>query len=533
MNLHKNSRIFLAIAIFIFALVSVLPVAYMLGRFLAASITNPSVASNVVLNWRQLILLGRSFGIAISATILTFLIGLPAAFALASKDLPCKGLFYFLMLVPVLIPAYVLAGAWIHLLSPCGLVNQTLTTIFGPGGTVSVHCFAGCLWCLGISFYPIVAVIVSAGLAEMDSGIIELSRLSGGKWKVFLYGICPQIWPHLVASFCLVMIFVLGQYGVPSLLGLNTYPVEIFAQFSAFYDETAATGTAIPLMVLVVLLILLQRRIMRGFHYVRISPAGEADNPLRLGRLKPYAILYMILLFLFVVLIPFASVFTQVGDLQSIQKTLGRFGDSIFNTTVLAVLTAAISVVLAWPVGKYLAKSTSRLALLIDIASWLPIAIGGTIMALAAAGIAGLIGPLRRADSFGIVLLLTYVGMFSAFAIRIFRAAFERADPNIDEAAMMEQCRWYQRLLYIDVPVNAGAIAAAFIVVFVLVLGELNATVLLIPPGKATLPVTIDNLLHYGANVNASVLCLIEAGVVVLMAGGGLILWRVMAGGKK
>jgi iron(III) transport system permease protein len=505
----------------------------MLGRFVVASISKPSVVSSVVLNWRQLVLLGRSLGIALSATVLAFLIGLPAAFALASKDLRFRNLLFFLVLVPVLIPPYVLAGAWIHLLSPTGLVNQIMSRVFGPEGAISIHCFTGCVWCLGISFYPIVTVIVSAGLAEMDGSIVDLVRLSCGRWKVFCYGICPQIWPYLIASFCLVMIFALGQYGVPSLLGLNTYPVEIFAQFSAFYDEPAAIGTAIPLMVMVVLLILLQRQVMRGFHYVRINPASETNNPLRLGKLKRYAILYIVLLFFFVVLIPFLSVLVQVRSMQNISKTLSRFGDSISNTTLLALPAAIISVIISWPIGKYLAKSTNRFSHLTDVISWLPIAIGGTIMALGAAGVAGRFGPLRRADSFGVVLLCTYIGMFSAFAIRIFRAAFERADPNIDDAVVMERCRWYQRLLYVDIPVNAGAIAAAFIIVFVLVLGELNATVLLIPPGKATLSVAIDNLLHYGANVNASVLCLVEAGVVILMAGGGLILWRIMANSKK
>ena len=63
------------------------------------------------------------------------------------------------------------------------------------------------------------------------------------------------------------------------------------------------------------------------------------------------------------------------------------------------------------------------------------------------------------------------------------------------------------------------------VIVFVLVAGELNATVLLIPPGSETLAVTIDNLLHYGSNVNASVLCLTEALVVAVTVAIAMILW--------
>ena len=64
---------------------------------------------------------------------------------------------------------------------------------------------------------------------------------------------------------------------------------------------------------------------------------------------------------------------------------------------------------------------------------------------------------------------------------------------------------------------------ASLIIVFVLATGELNATVLLVPPGKATLAVTIDNLLHYGANVKASILCLAEALLVILVFSGALL----------
>ena len=140
--------------------------------------------------------------------------------------------------------------------------------------------------------------------------------------------------------------------------------------------------------------------------------------------------------------------------------------------------------------------------------------------------ISGLFPTLRNADSFGIILLLAYVGMFSAFAIRILEASYRRADPNVAEAAALDCPKWYQRLYHIDLPIHSPAIAASVIIVAVLVVGELNATVLLIPPGSETLAVTIDNLLHYGANVKASVLCLTEVVFVILALGVGLLIWN-------
>ena len=115
------------------------------------------------------------------------------------------------------------------------------------------------------------------------------------------------------------------------------------------------------------------------------------------------------------------------------------------------------------------------------------------------------------------LLLLAYIGMFTAFSIRIFEAVYRQHDPHIDDISASDGVKWYQRVLHIDLPLHARAFTTSIIIVFVLILGELNATVLLIPPGKATLAVTIDNLLHYGANVQASVLCLVEGLMAVIL----------------
>ncbi len=519
-------------ALVIFGLTAILPVAYMLAQFLAELPGRPSVVTEALVDGRQLVLLGRSVKIAVSATLVALALGLPAAIILSAKDLPFRRLFYFLVLVPVLIPSYVMAGAWIHLLSPGGFVNRMFASAFGASAKLTVFSIAGCSWCLGISFFPVIAVIVATGLSRLDGSLVDLARLSSSRLGVFRHAVLPQVWPHLVASTCLVMIFVLAQYGVPSLLGLNTYPVEIFAQFSAFYDDTAAVATALPLIGLVIFLILLQQRIMRGFDYVRITPSSETHNPIRMSTLRPYAVAFLIVLFIITTAVPFSSVLVHTQSLAKVWATLRSFGDSILTTSLLAFFAAFISTVIAFPIGDYLAQTNSRFGRALDVLCWLPIAIPGTIIGLGLVKLTGWMPAFRRADSLGILLLIAHIGMFSAFSIRIFEAAHRRADPNVVEAAAIDCRKWYQRLFHVDIPIYSGSIAASMIVVFVLVAGELNATVLLVPPGRETLAVAIDNLLHYGANVQASILCLAEAVLMVLVAGGGFLIWCV-AGGKQ
>jgi len=525
MTFRRHPPVLYAIALAIFSLTAILPVGYMLTQFVISLLQQPSTITKMTFDTRQLILLSRSLAIASSATMVALALGLPTAIILAAKDLPLRKLFHFLVLIPVLIPSYVMAGAWLHLLSPSGFINQSLTNWFGPSARISLPSAMGCVWCLGISFFPVIAIIVATGLSELDSNLTDIARLSTNRLGVFRHAILPQILPHLSASICLVTIFVLAQYGVPSLLGINTYPVEIFAQFSAFYDDNGAVATALPLILLVVVLILLQRQIMRNRTYVRIMPSSETAGPIKMNNLKNYAVTFLIAMFVITTVLPFFSVLIHAQSFTKIWHTLRSFDDSILTTSLLALSAAVISTLIAFPIGHYLAHNSGRFNRLIDLLCWLPIAIPGTIIGLGLIKLANGVPLLRKGDSLGILLLLAYIGMFSAFSIRIFEASCRSADPNVTEAAAIDCPRWYHSLFHIDIPIHSGAIAVSLIVVFVLVAGELNATVLLIPPGKATLAVAIDNLLHYGANATASALCLIEAGFVIFAITCGLFMF--------
>ncbi|MFC1766054.1 ABC transporter permease [Planctomycetota bacterium] len=509
------------LAVVAWLLVSVLPLGIMLIRFGVRVVEDPSVLTKVFLDTRQWVLMGRSLGIAALATGFALLLGLPMARMLAAHDLPGRRGLCTLVLMPLLIPAHVMAVAWIHLLSPTGWVNQLWTGLLGLSTRLSMHSSLGCAWTLASTYFPVIAFLVATGLVKMDTCQHEAMRLSTGRWGVFRHATLPQIFPYVLASSCLVMIFILAQYGVPSLLGINTYPVEIFAEFSAFYDEAAATAKAIPLTVIVVVLIVFQRALMRHSDYVSFLPSSEISKPVGLDRFRYGAAGMLIFVFVFLLVIPFASVLTHTQSISAVIEALRSSRGCITSTGVLAFWAAIFSTALAFPIGHLLACKRDGWIRWLDVLCWLPIAIPGTIAGLGYVQLSNRLPALQRADSFGLFLLCAYVGMFSAFSIRIFEATFRRMDINMAEAAAVFGCPWWRRLCTIDIPVQVGAIATSMIVVFALALGELNATVLLIPPGKETLAVTIDNLLHYGANVRGSVLCLTTALVVVGMIGGG------------
>ena len=514
-------------AVILFLLVSILPIGWMLGKFLAGIFQDPQIAPKALLPTRQLILLGRSLQVAGLSTLVALCLGLPVAAILGSEDLPLKRFCWTITLLPLLIPPYILTGAWIHLLSPNSLLNQLLVKYLPVSKGISMFNMAGCVWCLGISFFPIISLIVATGIVNLDRSVLDITRLSTGLWGSFRHAILPQLLQPILASSCLVMIFCLGRYGVPSLLGINTYPVEIFAQFSAFYDEKAAIATSIPLLIVVIILILIQRKLMQGRRYLSITPKSDTANHYTLGGYRFVAFIVFSLFLIITTILPFLSVATKTQGIMNIFNAIGSSLDDIATTLLLGTGAAIISLMIAYPIASYLScREESKIQQVQDVLCWLPIAVPGTILGLGILGFSTKTATLGTNDSYGIFLLIAYIGMFSPFAIRILEASFRQMDTNMQDMAALYCRHWYQRIVYIDLPTHSNAILAAMLFVLIFVSGELTATVLLIPPGKATLAITIDNLLHYGANAKASALCLFQAVFVLAFLGAGGMIWR-------
>ena len=514
------------IAIGLFGILSLTPLAAMLAQFIIGIMKQPSAMGLLLIGSRQLILLGRSLGIAVGVTMVAFTLGLPTAIALSMRKLPYRNLFSMLVLIPLLVPPYVMAGAWIHLFNPTGILNKVVTSLFGS--PISIYSVSGCMWCLGVSFFPIVALVVSAGLSKIDHNLQDVAKLSTNTIGVFWHSTLPQILPHILASASLVMIFALGRYGVPSLLGVNTYPVEIFTQFSAFYDETAGIAVGAPLVILVLALITIYRRFISkcSIESIEASSNNTRENIESIGKSQRSAISFLCLLFLGTTVLPFASVCISLQRFSIIGAALSSAKVDIVSSLLWAALAGIVSTSIAYPIGHYLACNHSSVRNILDMVCWLGIAIPGTILGLGVIRLTNLVPPLRNSDSLGLLMVIAYTGLFTPFAIRVLEAGFRRVDRNIDEVAAVDGAGWYRRFVSIDMPLHAPFIATSIMLVFVLSLGELNATVLLLPPGMSTMSVRIDNLLHYGANATASALCLIEAGLVIITLISGLFSWE-------
>jgi iron(III) transport system permease protein len=136
----------------------------------------------------------------------------------------------------------------------------------------------------------------------------------------------------------------------------------------------------------------------------------------------------------------------------------------------------------------------------------------------------GLIGVWNRAavdvvyDSSGI-LIIAYMAGFVPYAGLIAASGISAVSPRMEEAAVMTGAGWGTIMRRVMLPLTRRHVAAACFVVFILSLGELGMTLLVIPPGRETIPVKIYNLMHYGAGELVAATCVVLVGIVLLLAG--------------
>ena len=517
MSFRSQPRFVSALALTAFCAIAVLPVVLMFVRY-------GSPDSLLSLDERQATLLGRSLAVASGSALVALALGAPIGVILARGATRLRLPLAALAIAPLFIPPYVLAGAWISVLDPASWVNGLTATLFGPDARISIFSASGAAWCLGVSFFPIVTGLLATGLATADRELEDAARLSTGRWGVLRYAVLPQVKGHILVAALLVLLFSLVRYDVPSLLGVNTYPVEIFSQFSAFYDTEAAVSMSVPLTVTALIVATaawaFARTLRRSFESGMVVFGNRSASSWAHRLVLTFALALMLGITVYG---PLSNMATNVRSFDVLQMAAETAGGDVFSTAMWAASAATLALLVAVPLGTCLSRTGGKRGLLLSILCWLPVAVPGTVVGLGILTLSSDLRMLAHGDTLGLRLVLAYTAMFLPFAVFITAVARDQATSVVDEIAALDGAGWLQRFVHIGLPLRWPAFLAAWMLVFALSTGELNATVLLVPPGRSTLAVTIDNLLHYGANPVATVLCLIVAGMGVaplLIAGG-------------
>jgi len=466
----------------------------------------------LLLTSRQLSLLKTSLILAGGTSFFCVLVGVPFAFLLERTDLPLRRFFIVGLLFPLAVPSYIHAIVWARLLDPKRLLfSDSLGTILS---LPSIYSVAGGIFVLTLSFFPFVTLVTWSGLRSIETSLEESSLMSRGATATIGRITLPLVTPHITCGAILVFLFSFINFEASDILRLKVYPMEIFVQFSAYYDERAATLLSVPLIAVTLLVVWGQMFLMRGKSYVSFGRRGDRRSVFHLGRWKPLWLLFAFIVIAVSGAVPIVTVVKGAGSFENYADAVYGSMDCILYSAYLSLASSLAMVVFSFAVAYYLERGRGPIRSLVDYLTQVPFGIPSIVLGI------GLIRVWNR-EGFdwiygsSLILALAFVTAYSPFTIKIISAKLKQIRREWEEAALLSSPSHPRILRRIVLPLTLPGIMAGFLAGFVFSLSNLGAALLVVGPGKTTLPITIYNFMHYGAEEAVFALSTV---MVILMA---------------
>jgi len=456
----------------------------------------PATVADVLLRERTARLLLRSLLMATAVTAACLVIGVGLAWLTVRSDLPGRRIWAVVAALPLAVPTYVAAFAWISF----------LPSLAGPVGAFVV---------LTACSYPYVLLPVAAALRRLDPAGEEVARSLGlSPWQAFRRATLPQLRPALAAGGLLVALYALSDFGAVSIMRFDSFTRVIYTSYRSSFDRTPAAVLSLLLVAVTVVLVALEWRSQGRASYSRVGKGGpRVGSRVQLGRARVPALLASGGVALAALGVPLAALvyWTAVGASRDLPfgQLLGAAGSSVG----FAALGALCTTLLAVPVGVLAARRGGRLPRLLERTSYVGHALPGIVVAFSLVFLAVRYAyPLYQRTP---VLVLAYVVLFLPLAVGAVHASASQAPPALEEVARSAGARPFEVLRRVTLPLAAPGIGAGAVLVFLTCMKELPATLLLQPLGSATLATelwTATGIAAYSAAAPyAAVLVLLSA----------------------
>lgn len=432
------------------------------------------------------------------------LLGVGCAWIVAMHQFRGRGILEWALLLPLAMPTYVIAYVYTDLLQFPGPVQTWLREMFGwQRGDYwfpDVRSLPGAIIVFSLVFYPYVYVLARAAFLERSGSLMEAARSMGLSARAaFFRAALPAARPAVAGGVALVIMESLAEFGAVSYFGVNTFTTGIYRAWYSFGSPVAAAQLAAALLGLVALTLMLEKFSRGRARYHEISlrkfmpphlPAGLAAGawllcliPLTGGFLLPAMLLLRMAV--------------SEGDVQFGMKYLELASNSFTLALISSLSAALLAVLLAYATRLHPGKVMAAIK---RVAS-LGYAVPGTVIAV------GALIPLTALDHalilymrehFGMTvgliltgsamaLVFAYVARFLAVALNAVESSMSRIRPSIDDAARSLGATRASLLARVHLPMLASGLASAVLLVFVDVMKELPATIVLRPFNFETL----------------------------------------------
>ena len=401
----------------------------------------------------------------------------------------------------------------------------------------------GCIFLLGVVLYPYVYLPVRAVFQMQSTATLEVARtLGANRLRVFLRVAIPLARPAIAVGVSLALMEALNDIGASEFLGVRTLTVAIYTTWTVRMSVEGAAQIALVMLAVVFALILFERWARRRQLYSGQARRHHTPTPQPLGGLAALgATLACLLPIFFGFLVPASYLVVASWRRYQVAGLPRALPVWIENSVTLAAIATIVTILVGLALVYSVRLSRNRAApILVRLAS-IGYAVPGTVLAV------GLLVPLASLDnafdafmraSFGIstgliltgsgaALVLAYVLRFLAISAGSIEAGLAKVSPHLDMAARSLGCRPAKILATIHLPLIAPAIAAAAALVFVDVMKELPATLLLQPFNFTTLATALYGEAKRGTYEDGAIaaLAIVAVGLIPV-----IVLARVNAG---
>ncbi len=442
--------------------------------------------------------------------VLVVLLGTGGAWLVTAYRFPGRGVLSWALLLPLAVPTYIAAYAYLDVLHPLGPVQGLIRDLLGYSSPrefrlPDIRHLGGCIVLLGFVLYPYVYLTTRALFMTQAAGLLEAARTLGAtRTQVFLRVALPLARPAIAVGVALALLETLNDIGASEFLGVQTLTVSIYTTWVSRGDLPGAAQIALLMLLLVAALLVLEKHGRRRQRYASVlRPRPMQAQPLR-GGMAALAFMLGALPVVVGFLVPAGYLGWEAVKRLQVAGASPQLLEALWNTLGIAlaatVVVMALGLLVAWALrlaqvrgGGGLAAASSRIASL-------GYAIPGTVLAI------GLLVPMGALDAVvgelrvamggkaqlllmgsAAALVLAYTLRFLAISVGGIDAGLARIPPSLDQAAASLGEGAAGMLRRVHLPLLRPALAAAGLLVFVDTMKELPATLVLRPMNFETL----------------------------------------------
>jgi iron(III) transport system permease protein len=462
-----------------------------------------------------------TFELATLSAIICCAVAAPMGWLVARTDMPLRRTVRLLVTASFVTPPFIGAIAWELLAAPnSGLLNQLFRDLTGADASshlLNIYSFAGLVFVMCCYTFPYVFVLVANALDRTPGDLEDASAiLGGGTWVTAWRVTIPLALPALVAGALVAFLEAMTQFGTPAILampaGFHTVTTKIWSLFEFPPKPELAAAASLPLLLLTVLLLRAQHMVLGRRSYAVVGGKNSESRIVRLGGYKWLALALSMLVLMCPVFLPYfallnasfsklASHIVSVNNftLKNVEFVFYELSETdvaIKNTFILGTLAATVGTILAVVIGYITDRKAIMGHRVLGFLASAPIAIPGIVLGV------GLFfsytkGPLVLYGTLWI-LLIAFVTLTMPAAYQQLQSAFRAVHPELEDASRILGATRLRSLWQITTPLLRTSVIATWCFIFVGVVRELSAAIMLFTSQTKVLSVLIYDLNESG-----------------------------------